>query len=253
MDQKTSSLQVGFETFPFKEIALKPDGFTHTINDLKIIQLSDLHLHQRVSLEYLKSLVKQINEKKPDLVFFTGDIIQTSPHKIHKQLHCFKALQVPSYYVSGNHDIFYGSKELKVLLEQNGVICLDNKILKLQLKNSTIQLVGVSDRYSFARGIKRPLKELFASLDTEIFTILLAHQPKDIAHIKESRIDLQLSGHTHAGQVFPFSLVVRLFQPYFYGIYTIKKTLLYVTSGLGYWGVGFRYKAASEIPVITIN
>ncbi len=67
------------------------------------------------------------------------------------------------------------------------------------------------------------------------------------------KIDIQLSGHTHGGQVYPFNLLVKLFQPYLSGFYKYKDTVLYVTNGLGYWGVGFRYKATSEIPVFTIN
>ena len=126
-------------------------------------------------------------------------------------------------------------------------------MVKLEIHGNLFQLVGISDRYSFSRGIKRPIKSLYASLDKDIFTILLAHQPKDISYIKDTRIDIQLSGHTHAGQVFPFNLLVKLVQPYFKGLYTHNKTLLYVTSGLGYWGVGFRYKAASEIPVFRIR
>ena len=223
------------------------------MNGLKIIQLSDLHLHKKVKLSYLKSLVGQINTLKADLVVFTGDIIQTSAKNIQEHLAVFKDLDAPTYYVTGNHDIFYGSLSLKEILKKSNVMCLDNTMVKLQINGDIVQLVGISDRYSFSKGIKRPMKELYASLDKDIFTILLAHQPKDISFIKDTRIDIQLSGHTHAGQVFPFNLLVKLVQPYFQGLYTHNNTLLYVTSGLGYWGVNIRYKAASEIPVFQIT
>ncbi len=248
------SLQVGFKYFPFKEIGLKPTALPSNIKNLRIIQLSDLHLGKNVQLDYLKLLVEKINSKKPNLVVFTGDIIQTSAKNLKKHFEIFKLLKAPTYYVTGNHDIFYGPKVLKELLEKNGVICLDNKITKVEINNATIQLVGISDRYSFARGIKRPIKKLFSELESDLFTILLAHQPKDIRYIKENhRIDIQLSGHTHGGQIYPFNYIVKLFQPYFIGLYKHKKTILYVTSGLGYWGVGFRYKVPSEIPLFTVN
>ncbi|MDQ7062122.1 MAG: metallophosphoesterase [Sulfurimonas sp.] len=218
-----------------------------------MLQLSDLHLSPKVEISYLTSLMKKINEKDVDLVFITGDIIETSPKKLHKQLEKFREINAPTYYITGNHDIFYGHEELKEILEKNDVICLDNKSTIIPIKNKSLQLVGISDRYSFMKKIKRPIKDLFDSLDKELFTILLAHQPKDCEHIKDTRIDLQLSGHTHGGQVFPFTLFVKLLQPYFKGLYTHNKTLLYVTKGLGYWGVGFRYKAKSEIPIFTIN
>ena len=247
------SLQIGFQYFPFKEVELRPRAFSHSLHGLKIVQLSDLHLSKKVKLSYLKSLVEQINLIKADVVVFTGDIIQTSAKNIQEHLEIFKDLNAPAYYVTGNHDIFYGSVALKEILQIYNVICLDNAMVKLEINGNTFQLVGISDRYSFSKGIKRPIKSLYASLDKDIFTILLAHQPKDVSSIKNTRIDIQLSGHTHAGQLFPFSLIVKLVQPYFQGLYTHNKTLLYVTSGLGYWGLAFRYKAASEIPIFTIT
>jgi hypothetical protein len=130
---------------------------------------------------------------------------------------------------------------------------LDNKIAEIEIKGSLLQLVGLSDRYGFMRGIKRPIKELFSKLNPDISTILLTHQPKDILHVDNFRVDIQLSGHTHGGQIYPLTIIVKYFQPYISGLYRYKNTLLYVTRGLGYWGVRVRYKAPSEIPIFTIN
>ena len=246
------SFQIGFKHFPFKQIKLNPSNFSN-IEDFCIVQLSDLHLNKDVSLEYIHKLVQKINEIKPNLVVFTGDILQTSANNIKEHINAFKALHVESYYVSGNHDVVYGLKDLKILMENADVKCLDNSIVTLHVEDEILQLVGLSDRYSFVRGIKRPIKELFAKLDKTLPTILLAHQPKDAEYIKDNKIDIQLSGHTHGGQIYPFNLLVKLFQPYFSGLYKHNKTLLYVTNGLGYWGIKFRYKAPSEIPIIFIN
>ncbi len=247
------SLQIGWKYFGFREIALEPMAFSPSFNTLRIVQLSDLHLTKKIDLRYLKLLVQKINDKKPDLVVFTGDILQTSANNLHAHIKIFKDIIAPSYYVTGNHDIVYGPKALKDLMLKSDVICLDNEITKLNINGTILQLVGVSDRYSFVRGIKREVKKLFSQLDETLPTILLAHQPKDIEYIDDFRIDIQLSGHTHGGQVYPFSLIVKYFQPYFKGLYTHNKTLLYVTSGLGYWGVKVRFKVPSEIPVFTIN
>lgn len=217
------------------------------------MQLSDLHLDKKVSLEYIKQLVQKINDINPDLVVFTGDILQTSANKIQEHIRVFKAIKAKAYYVSGNHDVVYGLKSLKIFMEQANITCLDNSISTFHVSGGILQLVGLSDRYSFARGIKRPIKELFSKLDNKLATILLAHQPKDIEYIKDNKIDIQLSGHTHGGQVYPLNILVKFFQPYFSGLYTYKKTLLYVTNGLGYWGIKIRYKAPSEIPIVIIN
>jgi len=246
------SFQSGFQYFPFQEVPLKIHSFTH-IPKLKIIQLSDLHLTQNVSLEYIHELISKINQKQADLIVITGDILQTKASNIKKHLEIFKKLEAKTYYVSGNHDIFFGLKELDAIMKRNNITLLDNSITTLELKGGIIQLIGLADRYSFMRAKIRPLKELFAKLNPQLPTILLAHQPKDIKYIQNHKIDLQLSGHTHGGQIYPFHFFIKLFQPYFSGIYKYKNTLLYVTNGLGYWGIKIRYKAASEIAIITIN
>ena len=246
-------LQVGFKYFPFKTVDLQLSTFPKSSQSIKIIQLSDLHLHPNVSLPYLLSLVTQINAKEPDLVLFTGDIIECKAIKVKQQLEVFQHIKAAAYYVTGNHDIFYGQETLQEILEHNGITCLDNRCIRLQVQNKWLQLVGVSDRYSFLRGKQRPIQALFSTIDKNLFTILLAHQPKDIEYIKDARVDVQLSGHTHGGQIFPFTYLVKIFQPYFSGLYKKNKTLLYVTNGLGYWGIGLRYKAKSEIPFFTLH
>lgn len=246
-------LQVGWKYFPFNELELKLSGFDNELKGIRILQLSDLHLTTKVDVPYLNTLVNKINDLEVDLVLFTGDIIQTSAKKLSRQIKAFSDLKAPSYYVTGNHDMVYGPDSLKIEMEQNGVKCLDNAIETIQINNTFLQLVGVSDRYSFVRGIKRDVKKLFESLDANKPTILLAHQPKDIKHTSIYRIDLQLSGHTHGGQIFPFDKIAKFFQPYFAGHYTYKDTHLYVTRGLGYWGLSVRYKVPSEIPIITLH
>jgi len=246
------SFQSGFKYFPFNEVVLNSSRFS-SLKSIRIVQLSDLHLDKKVDINYIKQLVQKINEIDPDLVVFTGDILQTNANKIKEHIRVFKALHVRAYYVSGNHDVIYGLKSLKILMEQSGITCLDNNISTLHVAGGVLQLLGLSDRYGFVRGIKRPIKELFSKLDKNLPTILLAHQPKDVQYIKDNRIDIQLSGHTHGGQVYPLNLLVKIFQPYFSGLYKHNNTLLYVTNGLGYWGVKIRYKAPSEIPVFTIN
>lgn len=247
------SLQIGWNYFPFREVDIKSNNLSATFCGLRIVQLSDLHLTKKVDIGYLKIMVRKINEQKPDFVVFTGDLLQTKALRVKEQIEVFKELEAKAYFVSGNHDVVYGIKELQAVMNGSNIICLDNKIEKLKIKGAELQLVGLSDRYSFLRGIKRPIKELFSKLDPNLPTILLAHQPKDIEHIGSHRIDIQLSGHTHGGQIYPISLLVKFFQPYFSGLYLYKKTVLYVSNGVGYWGLNVRYKASSEIAVLTIN
>jgi predicted MPP superfamily phosphohydrolase len=247
------SLQIGWNYFPIKEISIKNDFYINSISGLRIVQLSDLHLTKKVDLAYLKLLVEKINDTQADLVVFTGDIVQMKASYLKEHIAIFKNFKMKAYFVTGNHDLFYGTKDLEYLMNESNITSLDNKTIKLNIKGIELQLVGLSDRYSFLRQIKRPIQELFSNLDPNIATILLAHQPKDIEHIGSYRIDLQLSGHTHGGQIYPFSKIVKLFQPYFSGLYTVNKTILYVSNGLGYWGLNIRYRAKSEITLLTLN
>jgi len=247
------SFQTGWKHFPFKEIDLTLNKYKNSLLSLKIIQLSDLHIKANLKLSYLSSLVKQINDLNPDIVVFTGDILQTKANKLKEHIKIFSKIEAKSYYVTGNHDIVYGAKALHTLMSEAGVECLDNKISIISVNGISIQFIGFSDRYSFVLGNRRPIKKLLAQLDSNLLTVLLAHQPKDVEYIKDYRVDIQLSGHTHGGQIYPFDKLVKIFQPYYSGEYIHNKTLLYVSNGLGYWGLEMRYKIPSEIPVFTIN
>ena len=142
-----TSFQSGFKYFPFKEIALIHENFS-TLSGVRIVQLSDLHLNKKVDLSYLKQLVQKINDLKPDIVVFTGDILQTSAYKIKNHLKLFTDIKAKKYYVTGNHDLVYGTKELRYLMEDAGVICLDNSISTLDIQGNVLQLVGQIGRAS---------------------------------------------------------------------------------------------------------
>lgn len=246
-------LQTGYKDIPIKELHVECSGFDGSLSGLRILQLSDLHLKKSVSVEYMKALVGEINKAAPDIVLISGDILQCKALHVKEHIEAFGSLKADTFYVSGNHDMVYGIKELAELMQMSGVASLDDTIRKLEIKGAQLQLIGLSDRYGFVRGIKRPISELFPRLDANIPTILLTHQPKDIVHVGAFRVDFHVSGHTHGGQIYPLNKLVKLFQPYLHGFYRYKNTLMYVSSGLGYWGIDIRYGVPSEIPLFTIN
>ncbi len=246
------SLQTGWNSFPFEEITLEPGNFADELKGLRIVQLSDLHMKKNLDIHYLESLVKKVNALRPDIVVFTGDILQTFAFRLRKHFHAFRALEAAAYYVTGNHDIVYGPKTLKKELAHNGIICLDNSIATLNFNNTPLQLVGLSDRYSFTRRIERPIDELFCRLNENISTILLAHDPRDIEYTPKYRIDIQLSGHAHSKYSNPFNKLIKRFKPYSSGLYVHGKTLLYVTQGFRRLKPTVRQKTPSEIPIFTI-
>lgn len=243
------SLQLGWCEDIFQNIHIQKSCF----NNLKIIHLSDLHINKMMPLKFLKNLVEKINDQNADLVLLGGDILQTKARRVKEHLALFATLQAPCYFVSGNHDLWYGVQELENILTAHGIKSLENKKELIVLKNQTLQLVGLSDRYSRFYGIKRPIDEILGSLDSSLPTILLIHQPKDINLLRDERVDLVLAGHTHGGQIYPFHILTRVVQPYMSGLYQVKGRTLFVNRGVGYWGVPIRYKADSEVAVITIQ
>jgi len=239
--------------FPFNEISLYPGNFADALKGLRIIQLCDLHISKKTELSYLHQLIIKVNEQKPDLVVFTGDIIKNFAYQLRTQLGALKGLDAPAYYVSGNHDFFFGLRTLKRELALNNIACIDNACAHLIFNDTPLQVIGLSDRYSKIKKETRPIKELFSSLDENISTILLAHQPKDIESIQNFRIDIQLSAPTHNADAYPFHALLKKYQPYYKGLYTRGKTLLYVSSGLNTSPFQLKRKSLSEIPIFTIH
>ena len=239
--------------FPFNEVSLYPGNFADALKGLRIVQLSDLHICHKTDPSYLHQLIIKINELNPDLVLLTGDIIKGFAVKLRAQLSALKGLDAPAYYVSGNHDYFFGLKALKKELALSQIICIDNACVHLIINDTPLQVLGLSNRPTRVKNDKRPIKKLLESLDEEVSTILIAHQPNDVQWSKHYRIDIQLSAHTHNADAYPFHALLKKYQPYYKGLYTIGKTLLYVSSGLNTSPFQLKRKSLSEIPIFTIH
>lgn len=158
-------------------------------------------------------------------------------YHIRSHLAILKKLKAPVYFVSGNHELYYLRHRIQRLSKRLGFHCLDNARVDLEKEEDVLQLIGLSDAYSGFFGMKRPLETLAKRINPDVCSILLAHQPKDIRFALQNSIDLQLSGHTHAGQIYPFGYIVRLFQPYLYGLHRKNNTHIYVTSCYGCWAL----------------
>ncbi|NVJ52059.1 MAG: metallophosphoesterase [Campylobacteraceae bacterium] len=219
------------------------------LQGLQILHLSDLHINKTTKIEDIKKLVSFCNDIEYDFLALTGDIIDCKADKIIPQLEALNLLK-KVFYISGNHDIFYGIKRLKTLL--TNFTFLDNKTIFIKYQNKEIALAGISDRFSKFFKIQREEKKVFEFLKNNEDSILLAHQPKDYSLAVNSNTKLFLCGHTHGGQIFPFHYFVKLFQPFLAGIFYKKNTCIYVNKGLGTWGIDFRYKADSEITLLKL-
>lgn len=222
---------------------------SESLQGLQILHLSDLHINKKTKVMNIEKLVAFCNSLEYDFLALTGDIIDCKVDKIIPQLKALNLLK-KVFYISGNHDLFYGIKGLKELL--TNFTFLDNKTTFIKYQNRDIALAGISDRFSKFFKIKREEKKILSFLKSNEDSILLAHQPKDYSLAITSNTKLFLCGHTHGGQVFPFHYFVRLFQPFLAGIFYKKDTCIYVNRGLGTWGIDFRYKANSEITLLKL-
>lgn len=219
------------------------------LHDLKILHLSDLHINKKTTLENVQNLVNICNDLVFDFCVITGDIIDTKVKFIKKQLQILNSLKSKVYYISGNHDLFYGLEDLKN--ELTNFIFMDNECKNFIYKNETIFLAGLSDRFSKFFGIKREEEKIKNYLLNEP-SIFISHQPKDYKIAVDSKANLFLCGHTHGGQIYPFHYFVRLIQPFLAGLFYKKDTAIYVNKGIGTWGLNFRYKANAEITIVKL-
>jgi len=221
------------------------------LHNLKILHLSDLHINKKTDNLSIELLIDYCKGFKYDFLVITGDIIDCKVKYIKEKLNLLNKLakKTKVFYISGNHDIFYGLEELKTCLKD--FILLDNINQEFEYKNKTVNLVGISDRFSKLFNIQREEGKVSTLLETKQATIFLAHQPKDYS-LALDKAQVFLCGHTHGGQIFPFGYFVKLFQPFLSGIYYVKDMAIFVSNGLGTWGINARFKAPSQITLLKL-
>ncbi len=222
---------------------------------LTLVQLTDIHLGDFLHKDFLQAIVDLSNAQHPDIVVITGDIVDIPSETLGDILDPFQQLKARYgvFCVPGNHEYYYGVDGILDKIASLGVTILGNSTKHV----AGINITGVYDLA--ALQVKHgPAPNLEAALEQrnpELPTVLLAHQPKFIEHVTpEQHIDLMISGHTHAGQIFPFSLLVLLDQPYLHGLYRHDAiTQVYVGSGAGSWGPPIRFGAPAEIAVLHLT
>lgn len=219
---------------------------------VKIAFISDLHLSSYINEKHLKRWVKLINEQEPNLVLIGGDLIDRNLKPLEQWGAAEILSQIESsdgvFAVAGNHEYYGGERErLKEYLKRGGVELLSDSVAVVA---GEIQLIGREDRSYKGRA---SLETLLKSVDHSKTTLLLDHQPYNLEEAVESKIDVQLSGHTHNGQFWPGNLLVKPLYQLPYGYKKWKESHFYVTSGLGLWGPKIRVGTKSEILLLELN
>jgi predicted MPP superfamily phosphohydrolase len=220
---------------------------------IRMVQVSDVHLGLIVGEKRLQGIIEAIRKEQPDILLCTGDLVDGQIDNLRKLEPLLREVtpKYGKYAVTGNHEFYAGLPQALAFLRQSGFTVLRDEGVTVA---GLVNIAGVDDPAGRNFGLGAPIAEpdLLAGLPREHFTVLLKHQP---VLRKESlgAFDLQLSGHTHKGQIFPFSLITRLFFFYHSGFFRLPgQSALYVSRGTGTWGPPMRFLSPPEITVIDL-
>lgn len=234
-----------------KRVKVRLTRLSPSLAGYRIVQITDLHVGPTIGRAFVQEVVERANALGPQLIAITGDLIDGSLDQLGELVAPLKELRARDgvYFVTGNHEYYSpGLESWLAYLRQLGVRVLRNERVRIGGPDG-FDLAGIDDRTakSYGRGHGADLPRALAGRGPERAVILLAHQPRQVKDAVQFGVDLQLSGHTHGGQFFPFSLLVRLFEPYLAGLFQVGPTQLYVSRGTGYWGPPMRLGSPAEI------
>lgn len=238
------------------DVAIPLQHLPEELHGFRIVQLSDLHVGETIRREFVEAVVAQVQQLAPDMIAFTGDLADGLVSNLREEvapLANFSA-RYGKFYITGNHEYYSGAEPWLAEAQRLGFTVLLNEHRILQHGNSRILIAGVPD---FGAGPFIPHHDsnpalAIANAPVADVKILLAHQPRSIFAAAEAGFDLQLSGHTHGGQFYPWNFLVPLQQPYVSGLHKHGNTWIYVSNGTGYWGPPIRLGAPAEVTVIKL-
>lgn len=227
------------------------------LDGLTLVQLSDVHLGPTNGRRFLERTVALTNELQADAVVITGDLVDAPVHQLTDEVAPLASLDAPlgTFFVTGNHEYHAGPTQWCEHLESLGVRVLRNELVRLERDGAVVQLAGTddSDPAGRAEGFAEDLALALRGSDRAAPLVLLAHQPKSIHEAARHGVGLQLSGHTHGGQLWPLGWLLRGSQPVVSGLKKFGETLLYVSNGTGHSGPPMRLGTPAEITQIILR
>jgi hypothetical protein len=240
-----------------KELSVSLRRFPSALDGLKIVQLTDVHIGPLIDGAWLRDVVSRVNELSPDVIAITGDLVDGSVAELREHVAPLADLKARHgvYFVTGNHEYYSGADEWIAELTRLGIRVLRNERVSIGDGDASFDLAGVDDLRAkgFGGDHGADIGKALAGRDLERELVLLAHQPKQAFEAAEHGVGLQLSGHTHGGQIWPWGFFVRLDQTFVAGLDRLKDTQIYTSCGTGYWGPPMRVGAPPEITAITLS
>ncbi|MCU0287934.1 MAG: metallophosphoesterase [Acidobacteria bacterium] len=233
-------------TLPIKKLSAQWRGFS-------IVQLSDVHLESYKTAKMFGFTVDKVNALKPDLILITGDLIDSNI--CEEDMFCQQLERLRAPYgiiaITGNHEFYAGIDFFNHLAERAHIKVLRNERVVV---GDFLEILGLDDDEARRFGGKGPdLEAAFQGCDLSKPIILLYHRPDNFVKAVKRGVDLQLSGHTHGGQIPPMDLLVWLYYKFPMGLYKVDDSFIYTTYGTGYWGPPMRFLSRNEIVKITLT
>jgi predicted MPP superfamily phosphohydrolase len=258
----TAALSTGYgiaeakQTPEVKEVPIPITDLPENFEGFRIVQITDVHISPTFRRSSVEEIVEVVNTLNADIVALTGDLVDGTVAQLAHDVAPLGKIKSArgNYFVTGNHEYYSGVIEWIAEVRRLGFTVLINEHRIITSGQDKMLLAGVTD-YRQGRILtdhrSDPQKARKAAPKTDI-KILLAHQPKSIFDAARAGYDLQISGHTHGGQFFPWNFVVGLTQPYVSGLHKHQDTQIYVSRGTGYWGPPVRVGSPSEITLIKL-
>jgi predicted MPP superfamily phosphohydrolase len=240
-------LKSALGTAQVKELEIRLRGLPKALAGFRLVQISDVHVGPLLRKDWVGHVVDRILELSPDLVAITGDLVDGRVNELEEHVEPLARLRPKHgvYFSTGNHEYYSGVEEWLAYLPSLGVRPLRNERVEIA---PGLDLAGIEDPTG-APDLARAL----SGRDESRALILLAHQPRQFAEAAKRGVGLTLSGHTHGGQIWPFSWLVALVQPYLAGLHRRGDSQLYVSRGTGFWGPPMRVFAPPEITLLKLQ
>jgi len=237
-----------------KEVPVRLHGLPAQLDGFRLAQISDLHIGALLHRGWVEGVVERVLGTRPDAVAITGDLVDGSVNELRNHVEPLAALaSAPRgvFFVTGNHEYYSGVDEWLRHLPTLGIRPLQNERLELA---PGLDMAGIHDASGTGRrGYAPDLDRALAGRQEGRPLVLLAHQPRQFAEAARKGVSLTLCGHTHGGQIWPFSWIVALVQPYLAGLHSSGDAQVYVSRGTGFWGPPMRVFAPPEITVLTLH